>query len=111
MLAATALAVALAASAVGAPATTEPLLPTVIHVSLSAKKATMDKKSIERGSVVQFKIRNATPQKRLFTIGGQKVIVKPKGFEILLIAFDARGVYPFTSSSVATVHRGQLRVI
>jgi hypothetical protein len=112
ILAATALAVGwLAARAVGAPATTEPLLPVAIKVSLTSERATLDTKFVERGSIVQFRIRNRSATRRVFAIGGQKAAVRAKGFAILLIAFDDRGVYPFRSTAGATVHRGVLRVV
>ncbi len=77
---------------------------------MTSTRTTLDTTRVERGSIVQFRIRNQSATKSLFAIGGHKATVKPKGFAIILIAFDERGSYPYQTRQAATVHRGILRV-
>ena len=72
-------AVVTVASATGASATTEPIMIVPIQVSLTNQQAVLDDKVVDRGSVVQFRIRNKSAVKRTFTIGGFKATVKPHG--------------------------------
>ena len=104
-------AVVTAASATGAPATTEPIMILPIQVSLTSTQAILDDKVVERGSVVQFRIRNKSAVKRTFAIGGFKATVKPHGIGTILISFDTRGKFPYESRGAASVHRGFLRVV
>ena len=80
-------------------------------MTLGHDKVVLDKKAVERESVVQFKIHNTTSQRRVFTIGGQKVPVKAQGRGVLLLAFDIRGKYPYTVLGAPSTHAGVLRVI
>lgn len=100
------------ASASGGPATTEPLLPVSIKVSLTNARATLDVRSVERGAIVDFFVRNRSRAIRTFSIAGLRVSVKPQAVARLTVAFDVRGRYPFTAAAPGTgkPHRGVLRV-
>ena len=104
-------AVVTVASATGASTTTEPIMIVPIQVSLTNQQAVLDDKVVERGSVVQFRIRNKSSVKRTFTIGGFKAAVNPRGNATLLISFDTRGKFPYVSRAATSVHRGFLRVV
>ena len=99
------------ASASGAPATTEPIMIVPIQVSLTNTQAVLDDKVVDRGSVVQFRIRNRSSVKRTFTIGGFKAAIQPHGNATILISFDTRGRFPYVSRAATSVHRGFLRVV
>jgi len=99
------------ASASGAPATTEPIMIVPIQVSLTNTQAVLDDKVVDRGSVVQFRIRNKSSVKRTFSIGGLGAAVKPRGTATILVSFDTRGKFPFVSRAATSVHRGFIRVV
>jgi len=104
-------AVVTAASATGASNTTEPIMIVPIQVSLTNQQAVLDDKVVDRGSVVQFRIRNKSSVKRTFTIGGFKAAIKPRGNATILISFDTRGKFLYVSRAATSVHRGFLRVV
>lgn len=104
-------AVVTVASATGASTTTEPIMIVPIQVSLTSQQAVLDDKIVDRGSVVQFRIRNKSSVKRTFTIGGFQAVVKPHGNATILISFDTRGTFPYVSRAATSVHRGFLRVV
>ena len=104
-------AVVTVASATGASTTTEPIMIVPIQVSLTSQQAVLDDKVVDRGSVVQFRIRNKSSVKRTFTIGGFQATVKPHGNATILISFDTRGKFPYVSRAATSVHRGFLRVV
>ena len=104
-------AVVTVASATGASTTTEPIMIVPIQVSLTNQQAVLDDKVVDRGSVVQFRIRNKSSVKRTFTIGGFQAAVKPHGNATILISFDTRGKFPYVSRAATSVHRGFLRVV
>ena len=107
----TAAAVLAASLAAGASATTEPVLPLVIKVQLSKDTVAMDVKKVQRGTVAKIAIRNGSAVARVFTIGGLKVTVRARSNEIMFIAFQERGKYPYKSVAGATVHKGFLQVV
>jgi hypothetical protein len=99
-LAASAFAAATVAAGAGGatgPATTEPVQIYPFGITIQERAVKLQHHAIPFDSFTQFRIRNTTPHKRTFSIGGQTVAVRAKGGRILIIQFAARGKYPFTS--------------
>jgi hypothetical protein len=52
---------------------------------------------VRRGYYVQFRVRNTTPKVRTFTLAGRKISVPAKKLRYLVISFDVRGKYHYSS--------------
>jgi hypothetical protein len=78
-------------------ATTRPDLVVGVNVALKPNAVTLFPKQVRRGYYVQFKVRNTTASRRLFTLAGRTIAVPPKKLRYLVISFDVRGKYHFAS--------------
>jgi hypothetical protein len=99
LLAITALVLVLAVPA--ALATTQPDLIVGVDVALKAHAVTLSAKQVRRGYYVQFKVRNTTSKRRLFTLAGRTIAVPAQKFRYLVINFDVRGTYRYVSRPAA----------
>jgi hypothetical protein len=88
---------AVTAGAPAAPGTTEPARIYPVTVTLTEKAIRIDRPVIPFQSTGQFRIRNTTRANRIFTIGGQRVVVRAKGGRIFLLILDTRGYFPYAS--------------
>jgi hypothetical protein len=95
LLAITALVLVLAVPA--ALATTQPDLIVGVDVALKAHAVTLSAKQVRRGYYVQFRVRNTTPSRRIFTLAGRKISVPARKLRYLVISFDVRGRYHYSS--------------
>jgi hypothetical protein len=78
-------------------ATTQPDLIVGVDVALKAHAVTLSAKQVRRGYYVQFRVRNTTPSARVFTLAGRKISVPAKKLRYLVISFDVRGKYRYSS--------------
>jgi hypothetical protein len=108
------LAVLLALGAVafpaGAAATTEPSLIIGVEVALTRTSVTLSPKQAARGQYVQFRVRNTSTARRLFSLAGKTIAVPARKDRLLVIFFDARGRYAYVSRGAGTAIRGIFRV-
>jgi hypothetical protein len=103
--------VLLALTASTAASTTQPDLIVGVNVSLKDNAVTLSQKKVQRGYYVQFKVRNTTSGRRLFTLAGRTIVVPAQKFRYLVINFDVRGTYHYSSRKPAgTPVRGTFRV-
>ena len=109
-LAALSAAVALAALATSAGATTVPSEFVRVHVSLTAQSVSLSRQSAPRGSTVEFGVRNRTGRARTFKLGEKRVVVPARKLRFLAFEFDRRGRYAYVSSGARAVVRGTFRV-
>jgi hypothetical protein len=92
--------IALVAWVVAVPsgmATTQPDLIVGVNVSLKPNSVTLSQKQVRRGYYVQFKVRNATPGRRLFSLAGRTIAIPAKKLRYLVISFEVRGKYGYVS--------------
>jgi hypothetical protein len=89
--------VLLFAAVPNALATTQPDLIVGVDVALKAHAVTLSAKQVRRGYYVQFRVRNTTPSARIFTLAGRKISVPAKKLRYLVISFDVRGTYRYSS--------------
>jgi hypothetical protein len=103
----------LAAGAGGAPATTLPVQIVPLDVTITDEALRLQYKAVAFDSAVQFRIRNRTRAVRSFAIGGQRVKVRAKGYRVLLLQFEIRGAFPYSSSGPkgSKTLKGVLRVV
>jgi hypothetical protein len=95
------LAVLAALTAPSALATTQPDLIIGVNVSLKEHVVTLSQRTVRRGYYVQFKVRNTTSKRRLFTLAGRTIAVPAQKFRYLVINFDVRGTYRYVSRPAA----------
>ena len=95
-----------------AHATTRPDLIVGVDVALRTKTVTLSSKQVRRGYYVQFKVRNTTSSRRIFTLAGRTIAVPPRKFRYLAINFGVRGTYHYASRSAggSNAIRGTFRV-
>jgi hypothetical protein len=93
--------VLVAVTATNALATTQPDFIVSVNVSLKQNAVTLSSKQVRRGHYVQFKIRNTTASRRLFSLAGRTIAIPPRKFRYLAISFDVRGTYHYVSRSSA----------
>jgi hypothetical protein len=92
-------------------ATTQPSLIVGVNVALTPNAVTLSAKQVRRGYYVEFKVRNATSSRRLFSVAGRTIAIPPRKFRYLVVNFLARGTYPYVSRrSNGTAIRGTFRV-
>jgi hypothetical protein len=91
----------LAVAAPSALATTQPDLIVGVDVSLKPNAVTLSAKKVQRGYYVQFRVRNTTSSKRLFTLAGRTIAIPARKYRFLVISFDVRGTYHYTSRKPA----------
>ena len=88
-------------------ATTLPSLIIRVQVSLKASAVTLSPKKVRRGNYVEFKVRNTTAKRRLFSVAGRTIAVPAGKYRLLVISFDVRGRYRYVSrGSTGTPVRG-----
>ena len=80
-----------------ATATTRPDLIVGVNVALKPHAVTVFPKQVTRGHYVQFKVRNTTPRRTLFTLAGRTIAVPAGKLRYLVISFDVRGKYHYVS--------------
>jgi hypothetical protein len=78
-------------------ATTQPDLIVGVDVALKADAVTLSSKQVRRGYYVQFRVRNMTPSPGVFTLAGRKITVPANKLRYLVINFDVRGKYHYSS--------------
>ena len=78
-------------------ATTEPDLLVGVDVALKPDAVTLSSTHVKRGHYVEFKLRNTTTSRRMFSLAGRTVTVPPRKFRFLVIMFDFRGKYAYMS--------------
>jgi hypothetical protein len=93
-----------------AAATTAPKLIVGVSVSLTSHAVQLSSKQVARGNYVEFRIRNRTAHRRLFTMAGRTIVVPARKLRLLAIMFDVRGTYRYTSRGDGTAIRGTFRV-
>ena len=94
----------LAVAVPSAPATTRPSLIVGVNVSLKPDAVTLSSKQVRRGYYVQFKVRNSTASRRIFSLAGRTIVVPAQKFRYLVISFDARGKYQYVSRPHASAN-------
>jgi hypothetical protein len=90
-------AVALMCTAATARATTEPEILMHVKVSLLPSKITLSSNYAARGLEVEFRVRNQTAAKRVFSVAGKTITIPPRALRITAISFQARGRYTVVS--------------
>ena len=80
-----------------ATATTRPDFIVGVNVALKANAVTLSSKQVRRGYYVQFKIRNTTAKRTLFTLAGRTIAVPARKLRYLAINFGVRGKYRYVS--------------
>jgi hypothetical protein len=100
-------------AAAARPTTTEPASLRLVTVTLTDTKGTFAKTRLERGTIVQFTIRNRSKVARVLVVGtARSKAVKPGKSGTLLVHMDLRG--KLTWRSVAggkATYRGSLLVV
>jgi len=82
-----------------------------VNVALTPNAVTLSAKQVRRGYYVEFKVRNATPSRRLFSVAGRTIAIPPRKFRYLVINFLVRGTYPYVSRrNNGAAIRGTFRV-
>jgi hypothetical protein len=94
--------VLVAVTATNALATTQPDYIVGVNVSLKPNAVTLSSKQVRRGHYVQFKVRNATASRRLFSLAGRTITVPAGKFRYLAISFTVRGTYHYVSRPPAS---------
>ena len=84
-------------TAATARATTEPALLMHVKVGLLPTKITLSSSYAARGLEVEFRVRNQTATKRVFSVAGKAIVVPAKSLRITAISFQARGRYKVVS--------------
>jgi hypothetical protein len=80
-----------------ATATTQPDMIVGVNVGLKAHAVTLFPKQVARGRYVQFKVRNTTAKRTLFTLAGRTIAVPARKLRYLAINFGVRGKYRYVS--------------
>jgi hypothetical protein len=80
-----------------AAATTQPDLIVGVNVGLKAHAVTLFPKQVARGRYVQFKVRNTTANRTVFTMAGRTIAVPAGKLRYLVINFGVRGKYHYVS--------------
>lgn len=78
-------------------ATTAPELIVPVNVTLKANAVTLSKSRAARGSYVEFRVRNTTARRRLFSVADRTISIPPGSSRSLAIFFDTRARYPYAS--------------
>jgi hypothetical protein len=78
-------------------ATTQPDLIVGVDVALKTNAVTVTPKHVRRGYYVQFKVRNTTASRRLFTVAGRTIAIPARKLRYLVISFEVRGKYHYAS--------------
>jgi hypothetical protein len=93
-------------------ATTAPDLIVPVKVALKSNTVTLSRSHAARGSYVEFRVRNTTASRRLFTVAGRTISIPAGKSRLLAIFFDARARYPYASRvpSGRTI-RGTFRIV
>jgi hypothetical protein len=68
-----------------------------VNVSLRPNTVTLSQKQVRRGYYVEFKVRNTTAARRVFSLAGRTIAVPPRKFRYLAISFDVRGKYHYVT--------------
>jgi hypothetical protein len=93
-------------------ATTLPSLIFHVSVSLEPSAVTLSAKQVRRGNYVEFKVRNTTAKRRLFTVAGRTISIPARSYRLLVVSFEVRGKYRYVSrSTTGTAVRGTFRVV
>jgi hypothetical protein len=88
-------------------ATTAPDKIVGVAVDLKPRTVTLSATHVPRGNYVQFRVRNTTATRRLFSVAGRTIAVPPRTFRFLVIMFGVRGTYAYASHPGA---RGTFKV-
>jgi hypothetical protein len=94
----------------GAAATTAPELIVGVSVSLTSRTVQLSTKQVARGNYVEFRVRNRTAHRHLFTMAGRTIVVPARKLRLLAIMFDVRGTYRYVSRGDGNAVRGTFRV-
>jgi hypothetical protein len=78
-------------------ATTLPNLIVRVGVSLKPSAVTLSSKQVRRGNYVEFRVRNTTATRRMFSVAGRTIAIPAKKYRLLVISFDVRGKYRYVS--------------
>lgn len=78
-------------------ATTLPSLILRVSVSLKPGAVTLSAKQVRRGNYVEFRVRNTTAKRRVFSVAGRTIAVPAGKYRLLVISFDVRGKYKYVS--------------
>jgi hypothetical protein len=68
-----------------------------VNVSLRPNTVKLSQQHVRRGYYVQFKVRNTTATRRVFSLAGRTIAVPPRKFRYLAISFDVRGKYRYVA--------------
>jgi hypothetical protein len=105
------------------PNTTVPDVFLPIHVTVTDRRISLDRKSGHRGDEVRFTIRNAGTKTHNFTLGktttkrgigaqvGFSTTLKPKQEKVYLLFLDYRGDLPYRSMLKADLKKPGMRGI
>jgi hypothetical protein len=105
-----AVAVAIAAVASRASATTMPSLIVPVKVALKPHSLTLSQTRVRRGYYVEFHVHNRTAVRRRFTVVGRTITIPARKLRLLAIEFDVRGVYRIVSRGGGSTIRTTFRV-
>jgi hypothetical protein len=78
-------------------ATPMPSLIVRVSVSLKPSAVTLSTKQVRRGNFVEFKVRNTTAKRRMFSVAGRTIAVPAGKYRLLAISFYVRGKYRYVS--------------
>jgi hypothetical protein len=78
-------------------ATTAPSKIVSVAVDLKPRTVTLSATHVPRGNYVQFRVRNTTAARRLFSVAGRTIAVPPRALRLLVIMFSVRGTYAYAS--------------
>jgi hypothetical protein len=78
-------------------ATTLPSLILRVSVSLKPSVVTLSSTQVRRGNYVEFRVRNTTAKRRLFSVAGRTIAIPAGKYRLLVISFDVRGKYRYVS--------------
>lgn len=68
-----------------------------VNVSLKPNTVKLSQQHVRRGYYVQFKVRNTTATRRVFSLAGRTIAIPPRKFRYLAISFDVRGKYRYVA--------------
>jgi hypothetical protein len=93
------------------PATTQPSLVQHVKVVLTPTRISLSQGLTQRGSEVEFAVRNRTTGRRVFSVAGKAIAVPANALRLTAISLQARGRYRVVSrtarSRVTAVFRVQ----
>jgi hypothetical protein len=93
-----------------AAATTLPSLIVTVKVTLTPQAVSLSATRAARGNYVQFRVRNTTAKRHIFTLASRSIVVPARHDRLLVIYFDARGRYTYVSRTPQKAIRGTFRI-